>query len=391
MRLLRRVYLDHAATTPLRKEVFEAMVPYLTDKFGNPSSIHWFGREIRKDVDEARERVAKALNADPREIYFTSGGTEADNIAILGSAATLGGKGRHIITSAVEHHAALDTCKSLEKQGYRVTVLPVDKHGMLCPKDLDAAIEADTILVSIMHANNEVGTIQPIKELSSIAREHKVRFHTDAVQTVGNIPVDVKDLDVDLLSVSGHKIYGPKGVGLLYVRKGTKLSNIAFGGAQERNLRPGTENVAGIMGFAKALELAVAEQAETYKKLTALRDKLSSGLTALPDVTLNGHPQERLPGNVNVSIDRVEGESLILSMDMAGVAVSSGSACTSGSLDPSHVLMAMGLDHQTAHGSLRLTLGKSTSEEDIDYVLSVVPGIIERLREMSPIRKPGEE
>jgi len=367
------------------------MVPYLTDKFGNPSSIHWFGREIRKDVDEARERVAKALNADPREIYFTSGGTEADNIAILGSAATLGGKGRHIITSAVEHHAALDTCKSLEKQGYRVTVLPVDKHGMLCPKDLDAAIEADTILVSIMHANNEVGTIQPIKELSSIAREHKVRFHTDAVQTVGNIPVDVKDLDVDLLSVSGHKIYGPKGVGLLYVRKGTKLSNIAFGGAQERNLRPGTENVAGIMGFAKALELAVAEQAETYKKLTALRDKLSSGLTALPDVTLNGHPQERLPGNVNVSIDRVEGESLILSMDMAGVAVSSGSACTSGSLDPSHVLMAMGLDHQTAHGSLRLTLGKSTSEEDIDYVLSVVPGIIERLREMSPIRKPGEE
>lgn len=388
---MRRVYLDHAATTPLRKEVFEAMVPYLTDKFGNPSSIHWFGREIRKDVDEARERVAKALNADPREIYFTSGGTEADNIAILGSAATLGGKGRHIITSAVEHHAALDTCKSLEKQGYRVTVLPVDKHGMLCPKDLDAAIEADTILVSIMHANNEVGTIQPIKELSSIAREHKVRFHTDAVQTVGNIPVDVKDLDVDLLSVSGHKIYGPKGVGLLYVRKGTKLSNIAFGGAQERNLRPGTENVAGIMGFAKALELAVAEQAETYKKLTALRDKLSSGLTALPDVTLNGHPQERLPGNVNVSIDRVEGESLILSMDMAGVAVSSGSACTSGSLDPSHVLMAMGLDHQTAHGSLRLTLGKSTSEEDIDYVLSVVPGIIERLREMSPIRKPGEE
>lgn len=391
MRLLRRVYLDHAATTPLRKEVFEAMVPYLTDKFGNPSSIHWFGREIRKDLDEARERVAKALNADPREIYFTSGGTEADNIAILGSAATLGGKGRHIITSAVEHHAALDTCKSLEKQGYRVTVLPVDKHGMLCPKDLDAAIEADTILVSIMHANNEVGTIQPIKELSSIARDHKVRFHTDAVQTVGNIPVDVKDLDVDLLSVSGHKIYGPKGVGLLYVRKGTKLSNIAFGGAQERNLRPGTENVAGIMGFAKALELAVAEQSETYKKLTALRDKLSSGLTALPDVTLNGHPQERLPGNVNVSIDRVEGESLILSMDMAGVAVSSGSACTSGSLDPSHVLMAMGLDHQTAHGSLRLTLGKSTSEEDIDYVLSVVPGIIERLREMSPIRKPGEE
>jgi cysteine desulfurase len=388
---LRRVYLDHAATTPVRPEVFEAMIPYLQDKFGNPSSIHWFGREVRKELDEARERAAKALGADPREIYFTSGGTEADNIAILGTVARLGKKGGHIITSAVEHHASLDTCKSLENQGCRVTILPVDKYGMVQPEALAEAISEDTILVSIMHANNEVGTIQPIKELAAIAGEKGIRFHTDAVQSVGSIPVDVQDLGVDLLSISGHKIYGPKGVGILYVRKGTRLNNIAYGGAQERNLRPGTENVAGIVGMAKALELAVAEQRETAENLTVLRNKLIDGLLALPDVILNGHPEQRLPGNVNVSILRIEGESLLLSLDMAGIAGSSGSACTSGSLDPSHVLMAMGLDHQTAHGSLRLTLGKSTTEEDIDYVLSVVPGIVQRLRDMSPVRKPGEE
>ena len=388
---MRRVYLDHAATTPVRPEVFEAMVPYLQGKFGNPSSIHFFGREVRKDLDEARERVAESLNADPREIFFTAGGTEADNMAIFGSVARVGKKGGQIITSAVEHHAILDTCKSLEKQGYRVTILPVDEWGMVLPRDLAEALTDDTILVSIMHANNEVGTIQPIKELIDAAHERKVRFHTDAVQSVGNIPVDVQDLGTDLLSISGHKIYGPKGVGVLYLRKGTELGNIAYGGAQERNLRPGTENVAGIIGLAKALELAVAEQAETKKRLTALRNKLIDGLTKLPDVILNGHREQRLPGNVNVSILRVEGESLLLSLDMAGVAGSSGSACTSGSLDPSHVLMAMGLDHQTAHGSLRLTLGKSTTEADIDYVLSVIPGIIERLREMSPVRKPGEE
>jgi cysteine desulfurase len=382
---MRRVYLDHAATTPVRPEVFEAMVPYLQGKFGNPSSIHFFGREVRKDLDEARERVAESLNADPREIFFTAGGTEADNMAIFGSVARVGKKGGQIITSAVEHHAILDTCKSLEKQGYRVTILPVDEWGMVLPRDLAEALTDDTILVSIMHANNEVGTIQPIKELIDAAHERKVRFHTDAVQSVGNIPVDVQDLGTDLLSISGHKIYGPKGVGVLYLRKGTELGNIVYGGAQERNLRPGTENVAGIIGLAKALELAVAEQAETKKRLTALRNKLIDGLTKLPDVILNGHREQRLPGNVNVSILRVEGESLLLSLDMAGV------ACTSGSLDPSHVLMAMGLDHQTAHGSLRLTLGKSTTEADIDYVLSVIPGIIERLREMSPVRKPGEE
>lgn len=388
---MQRVYLDHAATTPIRNEVYAAMKPYLTEKFGNPSSIHWFGREIRKDVDEARERIASALNAQAREIFFTSGGTESDNLAVLGSVAALRDKGRHIITSAVEHHAALDTCKALESQGYDVTILPVDKHGMVDVEELRRSITAETILISIMHANNEVGTIQPITEMAAIARERGVRFHTDAVQTIGNIPIDVQDLDVDLLSVSAHKIYGPKGVGLLYVRRGNRLANIAFGGAQERNLRPGTENVAGIMGFAKALELAVQEQEETYTHLVQLRDKLVKGLLSLPDVTLNGHPQRRLPGNVNVSIDRVEGESLILSLDMAGIAASSGSACTSGSLDPSHVLMAMGMDHQTAHGSLRLTLGKSTTSQDIDYVLSVVPGIVNRLRDMSPIRKAGEE
>lgn len=387
---MRSIYLDHAATTPMRQEAYEAMIPYLTEKFGNPSSIHAFGRAARKDVDGARERVAKALNAAPQEIFFTSGGTEADNMAILGTAAQLRDKGKHIITSAVEHHAVLHTCEALATQGYRLTMLPVDKYGMVSPSQLAKAITDETILVSIMHANNEVGTIQPIRELAAIAHERGALFHTDAVQSLGNIPVDVADLQVDLLSASAHKLYGPKGVGLLYVRKGTKLGNIAYGGAQERNLRPGTENVAGMMGFARALELAAAEQPETYKHLAALRDKLIKGLTSLPAVSLNGHPQQRLPGNVNVSIERVEGESLILSLDMAGIAVSSGSACTSGSLEPSHVLMAMGLSHQKAHGSLRFTLGKSTSAADIDYVLEVIPGIIQRLRQMSPVQA-GQE
>lgn len=387
---MRSIYLDHAATTPMRQEAYEAMIPYLTEKFGNPSSIHAFGRAARKDVDGARERVAKALNAAPQEIFFTSGGTEADNMAILGTAAQLRDKGKHIITSAVEHHAVLHTCEALARQGYRLTMLPVDKYGMVSPSQLAKAITDETILVSIMHANNEVGTIQPIRELAAIAHERGALIHTDAVQSLGNIPVDVADLQVDLLSASAHKLYGPKGVGLLYVRKGTKLGNIAYGGAQERNLRPGTENVAGIMGFARALELAAAEQPETYEHLAALRDKLIKGLTSLPAVSLNGHPQQRLPGNVNVSIERVEGESLILSLDMAGIAVSSGSACTSGSLEPSHVLMAMGLSHQKAHGSLRFTLGKSTSAADIDYVLEVIPGIIQRLRQMSPVQA-GQE
>lgn len=388
------VYLDYAATTPVRTEVYEAMIPYLTTKFGNPSSVHTVGQVIRKDLEGARERVAEAIGAEPREILFTSGGTEADNIAILGAAMARENRGRHVITSAIEHHAVLHAFEALEKRGFQLTVLPVDKYGRVSPADLAKAMGSGTTLVSVMHANNEVGTVQPIGELAAIAHRGGALFHTDAIQSLGNIPVAVAALQADLLTGSAHKIYGPKGVGFLYKKKGVRLANLAFGGAQEFSLRPGTENVAGIMGFARALELAVAEQPEHSRRLAALRDRLIKGLTALPEVVLNGHPTERLPGNVNVSIMRVEGESLILSLDMAGIAVSSGSACTSGSLDPSHVLMAMGLDHQTAHGSLRLTLGKYTSAEDIDYVLKVLPGIVKRLRQMSPIPagpKEGEE
>lgn len=388
---MRKVYLDHAATTPVRQEVLEAMSPYFTEQFGNPSSIHWFGREIRKAVDEARDQCAHLLGVSPQEIYFTSGGTESDNIAILGTAAALADRGNHIITSAIEHHAVLDTCKSLEKKGFEVTVLPVDSQGMVSPESLSKAMTPRTILVSIMHANNEVGTIQPLQELAQVARERGVPFHSDGVQTVGQIPVDLSQLGVDMYSLSAHKIYGPKGIGLLYLRKGRKLQSISYGGAQERNLRPGTENVPGVIGMAKALTLAVREEVETHRRLTSLRDRLISGLISLPDVSLNGHPRQRLPNNVNVSVDRVEGEALILSLDMAGIAVSSGSACTSGSLEPSHVLMAMGLSHRTAHGSLRLTLGKATADGDIDYVLSTVPGIIERLRRMSPLGRDEEK
>lgn len=383
---MRTVYLDHAATTPLRPEALAAMAPYFSEKFGNPSSIHGFGRVIAKELAAARQSAASALGAEAQELFFTSGGTEADNLAIFGAALKAAEGKRHVITSAIEHHAVLHAFAALQNRGYRVTVLPVDKHGLVSPQELAAAIDHSTLLVSVMHANNEVGAIQPIKDLAAIAHKHGALFHTDAVQALGSIPVDVRELQVDLLSASAHKIYGPKGVGLLYVRSGTKLASMFQGGAQERGLRPGTENIAGIIGFVRALELAVAEQPTMYSRLSALRDKLIYGLTRLPDVRLNGHPQLRLPGNVNVSISRVEGESLILSLDMAGIAVSSGSACTSGSLDPSHVLMAMGLDHQGAHGSLRLTLGKSTTEEDIDYVLAVMPGVIERLRQMSPVQ-----
>lgn len=379
------IYLDYAATTPVRQEVYEAMIPYLTTKFGNPSSVHSFGQAIRKDLEDARRRVATAINGLPREIVFTAGGTEADNIAILGAALGNEKKGRHVITSAIEHHAVLHAFEALAVRGFKTTVLPVDKHGQVSPEGLANAMTPETVLVSIMHANNEVGAIQPIPELAAIAHIGGALFHTDAVQSLGSIPVDVKALDVDLLSGSAHKIYGPKGVGFLYAKKGVRLARQGYGGAQEFSLRPGTENVPGIMGLARALELAIAEQPETCQHLTQLRDKLINGLTILPEVVLNGHPHKRLPGNVNISVLRVEGESLILSLDRLGIAVSSGSACTSGSLDPSHVLMAMGLDHQTAHGSLRLTLGKYTSNDDIDYVLSVLPGIIEKLRRMSPI------
>lgn len=383
---MNRIYLDHGATTPLAKEVLEEMMPYLTDKFGNPSSIHSFGREARKAIEDAREKVAKAINADPGEIIFTGGGTEADNLAIKGIARGYRHKGNHIITSAVEHHAVLDACLALQKEGFEVTILPVDEYGMVSVEDVKKAITDKTILITIMHANNEVGTIQPIAEIGEIAKEKGIYFHTDAVQTVGKIPVDVKELKVDLLSLSAHKIYGPKGVGALYVRKGLKLEPLANGGGQERKRRPGTENVAGIVGLGKAIELAVAEMPREAERLIKLRDKLIKGvLEKIPYVKLNGHPQERLPHNANFSVEYIEGESMLLMLDMKGIAASSGSACTSGSLDPSHVLLAMGIPHEVAHGSLRLTLGKDNTEEQIDYVLEVLPGIVERLREMSPL------
>jgi len=380
-----RVYLDHAATTPVHPEVIAAMLPYFHNSFGNPSSIHSFGRESRQAVDDAREKVARLLGASAREIFFTSGGTEADNIAIQGVALAKKGQGRHIITSQIEHHAVLDACKYLETQGFAVTYLPVDEYGRVRVEDVKAALRPDTILITIMHANNEVGTIQPIREISAIAREHKITFHTDAVQTVGSIPVHVDDLGVDMLTLSAHKFYGPKGVGVLYIRKGTKLKPLYHGGGQERKFRPGTENHVGIIGLAKALEIATADMDTKQAEITALRDKLMAGLLEIPEVKPNGHPTERLPGNVNISIRYVEGESLILSLDMQGVAVSSGSACTSGSLDPSHVLLAMGLSHGEAHGSLRLTLGRDNTPADIDYVLAALPPIVDRLRQMSPL------
>ncbi len=382
---MRKVYLDHAATTPLHTEVFAAMKPYFTEHYGNPSSVYAIGREARKAVDEAREKVAAALGAEHQEIIFTSGATESNNLAIRGTARALQHKGKHIITCAVEHHAVLDTCLALQKEGFEVTVLPVDEYGLVSVKDLETALREQTILVTIMMANNEVGTVMPTAEIGRLCQERGIVFHTDAVQAIGKLPVDVNELHVDLLSLSAHKFYGPKGIGALYVRKGTRLSSYHFGGAQERKIRPGTENVPGIVGLGKAIELATSQMEEKNKRIKALRDKLKDGVLAIPHTRLNGHPERRLPGNLNVSILYVEGESLILSLDLKGIAVSSGSACTSGSLDPSHVLLAMGLDHQTAHGSLRFTLGDDNTEEEIDYVLEVLPEIVARLRSMSPV------
>jgi cysteine desulfurase len=381
----RSVYLDHAATTPVHPEVLAAMLPYFTRNFGNPSSVHAFGRESRIAVDKARATIANAINADAREIVFTSGGTEADNMAIQGVAIAMADKGKHIITSSVEHHAVLDTCEYLAKQGWEVTFLPVDEFGRISLADLEAAIRPDTVLISLIHGNNEVGTMQPVAEVGELARKKGIVFHVDAVQTVGTIPVDVKALKVDLLSFSAHKFYGPKGIGALYIRKGTRIKPLVHGGGQERKYRPGTENHAAIVGMARALEFALENMSDNVDRVTALRDRLIKGLLEIPEVRLNGHPTDRLPGNVNVGIRYVEGESLILSLDMKGVAVSSGSACTSGALDPSHVLLAMGMSHEIAHGSLRLTLGIDTTDEDIDYVLSIMPAIVDRLRKMSPL------
>ena len=383
---MNRIYLDNAATTPVRREVFEAMVPYLTDKYGNPSSIHSYGREARADLNRAREQVAAAIGAAPEEIIFTAGGSEADNLAIKGTALAMYGEKSHIITSAVEHHAVLHSVESLKRLGFSVTILPVDSEGMVDPEDVKRAITPETCLISIMYANNEVGTIQPIEEISRIAREAGVLFHTDAVQAVGHMPVDVKSLGVDMLSLSGHKFYGPKGVGALYARRGVRLAPLIDGGAQERKRRAGTENMAGIVGMGMAIELAVSEMDEVSAKEERLRDKLIDGLTQrIPDVKLNGHRRLRLPNNVNMSFLYVEGESLLLNLDMEGIAASSGSACTSGSLAPSHVLMAMGIPHEVAHGSVRMTLGRYTEDADVERVLDVMPRIVEKLRAMSPI------
>lgn len=386
-----KIYMDNAATTPLKREVLDAMMPYLTEEYGNASSIYATGRDARSALDEARQTAADALGAKANEIYFTSCGSEADNWAIKGVAYAHQNRGKHIISTQIEHHAVLHTLQYLEKQGFEVTYLPVDEYGLISLDDLKGAIRADTILITIMFANNEIGTIEPIKEIAQIAHEHKIIFHTDAVQAVGHVPIDVKDLGVDLLSLSAHKIYGPKGVGALYIKNGVKLDTFMHGGAQERGRRAGTENVAGIVGLAKALELATADLEQNIAHLTSLRDRLIDGVQKqIPFCRLNGHPTKRLCNNVNFSFQYIEGESLLLMLDMKGVAASSGSACTSGSLDPSHVLLAIGLPHEIAHGSLRLSIGDFTTEEDVDYVLEVLGPIVQRLREMSPLYEEVE-
>jgi len=382
----KRIYMDYSATTPMKKEVLDAMLPYFTEDFGNPSSVHSFGRDAKNAVNNARETIANAIGAKREEVYFTAGGTESDNWAIKGIAKSLKSKGNHIITSKIEHHAVLHACEVLEKEGYEVTYLDVDEFGMISLDTLKAAIKDTTILISIMFTNNEIGTIQPIKEIGAIAKEKGVLFHTDAVQAFCNTPIDVDEMNIDMLSVSSHKIYGPKGIGAMYIRRGVRIGPYVDGGAQERKRRAGTENVAGIVGFAKAVEIAMENIDSHIEKLVALRERLRNGIMdQIPYTKYNGHPTQRHPGNVNICFEFIEGESLLLSLDLVGVAGSSGSACTSGSLDPSHVLLGIGLTHEIAHGSLRLTVGDFTTEEDVDYVIENLVGIVDRLRQMSPL------
>jgi len=383
---MRRVYMDHNATTPVHPEVLEAMMPFFRDHFGNASSIHWAGREVKKYLDDAREQVAGLMNADPDEIVFTGCGTESDNMAIKGAAFTHKDRGRHIITSKVEHHAVLHTCEFMEKTGYEITRLSVDREGMIDLEELRRAIRPDTVLISIMFANNETGTIFPVQEIGEIAREKGVLFHTDAVQAVGKIPIDLKKLPVDILSLSGHKLNTPKGIGAQFIRKGTRLSPLIHGGAQERNRRAGTENIPYIIGLGKACEIARRDFQKRHEKLRGLRDRLQEGiLRTIPHVELNGHPAKRLPNTLNMSFLYVEGESLLLNLDLEGIAVASGSACTSGSLDPSHVLLAMGKSPLLAQSALRFSLGWTNNEEDVDYLLEVLPRVIDRLRAISPL------
>ena len=382
----RFVYADNAATTKISPEVLNAMYPYLTEEYGNASSIYSLGRNTKKAIEASREKVAKAIGADPSEIYFTSCGSEADNWALRGTCHRLKAKGKkHIITSVFEHHAILHTCQALEKEGFEITYLPVSPLGIVCPDDVKNAIREDTAIVSIMYANNEIGTIQPISEIGAICREKGVIFHTDAVQAVGNVEINVKEQNIDLLSLSGHKIHAQKGIGAIYIKKGIVLPNLIFGGAQERNKRAGTENVPAIVGLGTAIEIATADIKAKNEKVTAMRNRLIDGILKLSHTRLNGDREKRLAGNCNISIEGVEGESLLLMLDMNGICASSGSACTSGSLDPSHVLLALGLKHEVAHGSLRLSINDETTDEDIDYILEVVPRVVERLRAMSPL------
>jgi cysteine desulfurase len=383
---VKKIYMDHAATTPMRHEVVEAMLPFLRERFGNPSTLYSYGQEAKKAIDGAREKVAQVMNANSSEIVFTSGGTESDNFAISGVAWANQKRGNHIITSSIEHHAVLNICKFLERRGFEVTYLPVDNHGLVSPDDVKKAVRKDTILISIMHANNEIGTIEPVEEIGKIAKEEGIYFHTDGVQTFGHIPIDVNMLNVDLLSASAHKLYGPKGVGCLYIRKGVKIVPFLYGGAQENKRRASTENVAGIVGFGKAAELAIKEMEEEGNRLIPLRDRLIKEILEKISFTrLNGHPTKRLPGNVNVCIEFVEGESMILQLDINGICASSGSACTSSIIEPSHVLLAVGISPAVAQGSLRFTLGRDNTNEDIDYLLEILPTVVERLRAMSPL------
>jgi cysteine desulfurase len=380
------IYLDHAATTPVDPEVLDAMLPYYREQFGSASTLYSLGRNAKEAVEEARNHVAELIGAQPEEVYFTSGGSEADNWAIFGVAAAKAAKGKHIITSRIEHHAVLEPCHALEKQGYSVSYLGVDPDGFVDVGELADSITDGTILITIMHANNEIGTIEPVEEIGALAKQRGIHFHTDTVQTVGHIPLDVNSINCDSLAISAHKLYGPKGVGAMYIRKGSRVEKLIRGGGQENNRRAGTHNVPGIVGLGKAAELAKQRMAEEARRTTMLRDMLIAGIeSGIKDVRLNGHRTKRLPNNVNFSFEGIEGESMILLMDMNGICVSSGSACTSGSLDPSHVLMALGLRHEQAHGSLRMTLGKDNTEAHIQKTLDTLPGIVQRLREMSPL------
>ena len=385
-RLHRFVYADNAATTAVSPSVLQAMEPFYTTNYGNPSSLYSIGQAAKRSLEAARRDVAECLNADPNEIFFTSGGSEADNWAIKGAAHLLAKKGKkHLITTKFEHHAVLHACAALEKEGFKVTYLEVHSNGVVRPEEVEAAIREDTALVTIMYANNEIGTLQPIREIGEICRRRGVWFHTDAVQAAGNVPIDVKDQNIDMLSLSAHKFHGPKGVGLLYIRKGIVLPNLIDGGAQERSRRAGTENVAGIIGLSTALKEACATMQERGERLTKMRDRLIAGALQIERSRLNGDPVRRLPGNVSLCFEGIEGESLLLLLDLEGVCASSGSACTSGSLDPSHVLLSIGLPHEVAHGSLRLSFSDGNTEEDVDYILERLPRIVERLRAMSPL------